>query len=310
MITLAIDIGGSKGVVGLISQDGSILSKRRFLWNELSKDKIVAKILQESQTLLTENPDLVPTVAGAVIPGLADPDKGIWIEASFSGIRDFPVATILSDALKLPVWIDNDGQACALAEKFYGAGREVADFLYLTVSNGIGGSVFSGGRLISGANGMAGEFGHCTVVQNGRPCKCGLNGCLEMYAAGPAIARNYTELGGDSLPDGKRPDAAEIARRAQAGEETARDVFRLEGHYLGTVIAAACNILNPALVIIGGGVSQAFSLFESAMLETINQHMYRNANPYVQIKPTCLGDDGGLLGAAAVSFMGTDSERL
>ncbi len=303
VVSLAIDIGGSKCVVGLVDDQGIIIDKRRFVWQTLNEQAMLADILREGKALLHDHPILSPSFIGASIPGLTDPEKGLWVEASFSGIRDLPIAKTLTEAFGLPAYIDNDGQACALAERLFGAGRDAQDFLYITVSNGIGGSIFANGRLYGGVNGTAGEFGHCTVVENGRPCKCGLTGCLEAHAAGPAIARNYQELGGALMPDGKVADAAEIARRAREGEEIAIQVFRMEGMYLGKIIATACNLLNPAKVILGGGVSLAFSLFEASLWETVNKHLYRTANPGLQILPTPLGYDGGLLGAAAVGFM-------
>lgn len=301
-VSLAIDIGGSKCVAGLVDERGTIHGKRRFVWQTLNEQAMLEDIYREGKALLKEHPDLSPSFIGASIPGLADPEKGLWVEASFSGIRDLPIAARLSEAFGLPAYIDNDGQACALAEHMFGVGRDTGDFLYITVSNGIGGSIFANGRLYGGTGGTAGEIGHCTVVENGRPCKCGLCGCLEAHAAGPAIARNYQELGGTPMPDGGTADAAEIARRARAGEEIAILVFHMEGMYLGKVIATACNLLNPAKVILGGGVSLAFPLFEDSLRETVNKHLYRNANPNLQILPTPLGYDGGLLGAAAVGF--------
>jgi glucokinase len=302
VVSLAIDIGGSKCVVGLVDDQGTIIDKRRFVWKALNEKAMLEDISREGKALLSCRPSLSPSFIGASIPGLADPNKGLWIEASFSGIRDLPIASALSQAFGLPAYIDNDGQACALAERLFGAGRDTEDFLYITVSNGIGGSIFANGRLYGGVNGTAGEIGHCTVVENGRPCKCGLNGCLEAHAAGPAIAKNYQELGGAPLTDGKAADAAEIAKRAREGEEIAIQVYRTEGMYLGKVIAAACNLLNPAKVILGGGVSLAFPLFEASLRDTVNKHLYRSANPGLQILPTPLGYDGGLLGAAAGGF--------
>ena len=302
VVSLAIDIGGSKCVAGLVDDQGAIIGKRRFVWQQLNEQAMLEDIYREGKALLKNYPTLTPSFIGASIPGLADPEKGLWVEASFSGIRDLPIAARLSAEFGLPAYIDNDGQACALAEHMFGAGRDTEDFLYMTVSNGIGGSIFANGRLYGGSSGTAGEFGHCTVVENGRPCKCGLCGCLEAHAAGPAIAWNYQELGGAPLPDGRLADAAEIARRAREGEEIALSVFHLEGMYLGKIIATACNLLNPSKVIIGGGVSLAFSLFEGSLRETVNMHLYRSANPNLQILATPLGYDGGLLGAAAVGF--------
>ncbi len=301
-LSLAIDIGGSKCVVGLVSRDGAILAKRRFVWTELTASQVVDDIIREAGALLSGQ-DARPQVIGATIPGLTDAKRGIWVEASFSGIRNLPIARLLSDAFHLPAYIDNDGQACALAEKLFGSCRDTRDFLYVTVSNGIGGSIFVNGRLLGGHNGTAGEIGHCVAVEGGRPCRCGLRGCLEMHAAGPAILRNYQELGGTHLPDGRFPDVPEIAQLSRQGDKASIAAFQMEGEYLGKAIAMACNLLNPEKVIIGGGISLVFPLYEKALRETVQNHIYRAANPNLVIEPTALGYDGGLYGAAAVSFI-------
>ncbi|MDR3050254.1 MAG: ROK family protein [Oscillospiraceae bacterium] len=296
---LAVDIGGSKLMVGLVDRAGHVLARERRVWKYLDVDSVMRDILTLARALLAAHPGLPsPVLAGVTIPGLADPIRGLWLEASFSGIRDLPIAALLREQLRLPVYVDNDGQACALAEKCFGACRDVDDFLYITVSNGIGGALFLAGRLYAGASGTAGELGHCTVVEDGRACKCGLRGCLEMHAAGPGIARNYAELGGMPLP----ADAAEIARRAGQGEQIALDTYALEGEYLGRSLAWACNLLNPAKVVLGGGVSLSFPLFAPALHTALHARLYRSANPTLIVEPTALGYDGGLLGAAAVAF--------
>ncbi len=301
-IALAIDMGGSKYMVGLVDRQGHILAKRREVWTNLTADGVAEDVVKAAHSLLNAHPDISPQVIGATIPGLADPWKGLWMEASFSGIRNLPIAKNLETAFGLPAYVDNDGQACALAEKMFGACQNTTDFLYLTVSNGIGGSIWVHDRLVYGGDFTAGEFGHCTVVEDGRPCKCGKKGCLEMYAAGPGLSQTYAELGGAPLPDGRPADGVEIARRAREGEQIALHVFELEGTYLGRIIAMSCNLLNPRKVILGGGLSLAFSLYETSLKDTLKKHMYLAANPSLVVQPTTLGYDGGLLGAAAVSF--------
>ena len=301
-ISLSVDIGGSKLVVGLVNRKGEILAKKRKVWDSLDARTVMSEIVESAESLLKENPGLEPAVIGATIPGLADPKVGLWVEASFSGIRGLPVAETLRNRFGLPAFADNDGQACAAAEKLFGACRDVTDFMYITVSNGIGGALCIDNHLCYGAHNAAGEFGHCIVVEGGRQCKCGNRGCLEMHAAGPAIPKNYAELGGAALSGGRIIDAAEIARRARQGEPAAVAVFELEGRLLGTVIATACNLANPRKVILGGGVSSAFPLFESALRDTLRARTYSSANPGIEVEPTRLGHDGGLLGAASIGF--------
>ena len=305
---LAIDIGGSKYMVGLLNENGEVYAKKRYACAESSREGIMADITSAVHELFKENPDFQPEMVGVTIPGLADPKRGYWVESSFSGIHDLEVGPILNSEFGIPVYVDNDGQACALAERLFGACRGIGDFIYLTVSNGIGGAVFVKDKITYGASGNAGEFGHVVVVEDGRLCKCGKCGCLEMYAAGPGIVRNYIELGGSELIDGERADAKRIAVLAETGDPVAMETFKLEGYYLGKVIAAACNLLNPARVIIGGGVSISFRIFEKYLCENVNRFLYKNANKELKIMPSDFGYNGGLLGASAVAICGRDKK--
>jgi glucokinase len=305
---LAIDIGGSKYMVGLVSEKGQIYAKKRYACTETSGDIMLENITAASRKLLDENPSYQIEMIGVTIPGLADPKSGYWVEACFSGIHNLAVGPTLKDEFGVPVYVDNDGQACALAERLFGACRDIHDFIYLTVSNGIGGAVFVRDKIYYGAFGNAGEFGHVVVVEDGRLCKCGKCGCLEMYAAGPGIVRNYIKLGGCQFVGGKRADAECIAALAKEGDSIAIETFIMEGYYLGKVIAAACNLLNPASVIIGGGVSLSFPIFEKYLLENIQRYTYLNANKELKVMPSALGDNGGLLGAAAVAVCGREKK--
>jgi len=311
---LAIDIGGSKFMVGFVSRQGEIYYRERYEWQELTPEGVVGEIVLKVQSLLERFPQYSPTIIGVTVPALADPEEGIWVEASFSGIKNLPLAGILEQKFALPVYLDNDGQACALAEKYFGACKDTEYFLYVTVSNGVGGAIFAGGSLYYGASGNAGEIGHFVVVENGRQCKCGTKGCLEMYAAGPGVVKTYEELGGSVQIDGQPASAQLIAGQAAKGEAIALQTFDLEGQYLGKVIGAACNLLNPEKVILGGGISLAFDYFKESLVKTVQQNIYCQANRILVIEPTTLKYDGGLLGAAAVAVqrlnkLGTDPNR-
>ncbi|HWP68730.1 MAG TPA: ROK family protein, partial [Rectinemataceae bacterium] len=116
-IALSVDIGGSKYMVGLVDRKGNILAKKRKVWSSLNAKNVMREIIESADSLLKENPNLEPSVIGATIPGLADPGRGLWVEASFSGIRELAVAETLQERFGLPAFADNDGQACAAAEK-------------------------------------------------------------------------------------------------------------------------------------------------------------------------------------------------
>jgi glucokinase len=299
---LAIDIGGSKFMVGLVNSSGEILCMERRLWTELSPEGVVGDIKKAVHDLLAEHSQYRPTIMGATIPGLADPEKGLWVEASFSGIRDLPFASLMETEFGISVKIDNDGNACAKAERLFGCCKGVDHFIWVTVSNGIGGSIFANGSLYLGSRGNAGEIGHVVVEEgpNARPCKCGLSGCAEMHASGLGLARNYLSLGGKREIDGEPPTARTIDALARAGDKTAMDAYGIEGLYLGRAIGAAVNLINPQKVIIGGGVSLGFDLFWPSLAKTLETHVYRNANPGLVVEPSALGYNAGLLGAAAL----------
>ncbi|MEG0863632.1 MAG: ROK family protein [Clostridia bacterium] len=300
---LAFDMGGSKLCVGLVNREGTILWEKKQPWAPRSGSDVMEALLCAGKEALLQNPDISPSLIGATIPGIADPERGIWLNASFSGIHDLAVAEELSKAFALPAFADNDGQACALAEHMFGAGRNCDDFLYLTISNGIGGGVFCGGKLLKGAYNGAGELGHCTVVENGRLCNCGKHGCLEAYAAGPGISQTYYELfGGEKTGE-------ELAQMAHEGDENALRCWALEGEYLGCTIAFAANVLNPQRVILGGGLSLAFALYEASLKLSISRHLFRKPNEALEVMATPLGYHGGLLGAAAVAFYRAETKN-
>jgi glucokinase len=304
-VILAVDMGGSKFIAGLVNGGGTILAAEKHLWGKsgegLDADTLIADVKAAVHALLAAHRSCRPVCMGAAIPGLADPEKGLWIEASFSGIRDLPFAAVMESEFGLPVKADNDVRACALAEKRFGCCRGVSDFLWITVSNGIGGCVFLDGKPYRGASGNAGEIGHVIVEEGSaaRPCKAGHSGCAEMHASGPALAKNYRGWGGACI-DGTIPDAKNIAALARAGDGAAIAAYETEGRYLGRAIGAAVNLLGVEKVVLGGGVSLDFDLFKASLETTLAGHIYRAANPRVSVEASPLGYHAALLGAAAL----------
>lgn len=298
---LTLDIGGSKYIFAILSREGEILARRGGGWKELSQQGVLDEIITVCGEML-QTTGLKPIACGITIPGLADPARGMWVEAQFSGIRDFAICAEVEKAFGIPAYCENDGQAYALAEMVFGSCKDVKDFLFVNVSNGIGGAIVSGGRLLGGKSNFAGEFGHCNLVENGRLCNCGQKGCLETYAAAAGIAKNYAELGGAPDENGQLAQCKLIAERARGGEEKALKVFEMEGRYLGRIIAVAVNLLNPAKIVIGGGVSLAFDLFQDSLVRTVREQIYAYANSDFEIIPTPLGYEAGLYSAAAIAI--------
>lgn len=301
---LAIDIGGSKLVTGLVAADGEILCKEKTGWEKLDGDSVMRTILEVSERVLAEHKGTRVRAVGANIPGLADADKGLWVEACFSGIRNVPIAAQLSRRFKVPAYIDNDVNNCALAEKLFGVCRDCTDFAWLTVSNGCGGALFLNNRVYRGVHGTAGEFGHIIVEENGGfPCGCGNTGCLEAQAAGPGIVRRFVAAGGPESLDGAPADAMKIAELARNGDSAAKAVFDREGYYIGKALSAVINSINPQKIVVGGGVAGSFELFYPELLRTVSNMTYRVASKHITIVKTGLGYDAALVGAAALALV-------
>ena len=291
---LAVDIGGSKVLCGIVDQTGNVLrTQGEPLDTAKGLDGLTDAIRRCAAPIIR---DTAIDAIGATIPGLADAERGLWVYAPFSGLANIPMAQMLADMFHAPVAIENDVNACALAEMRFGACRDTRDFLWVTVSNGVGGAVVLDGRLYTGTHGNAGEVGHLRVEDDPAKtlrCGCGRDGCLEAMASGQGLARRYAEPG---------ITAKDIGARARAGEPKACAAMAQTGVYLGRAIADCVNILNPTAVILGGGVSQDFDLFSEALMQTYQTRVFTRANPDTRILPTALGYHAALLGAATLAL--------
>ena len=287
---LAIDIGGSKILAGIVSGSGDVRDEKKVTLNKPDRDSLLANIFSLCDSFLKDHK--VPVI-GLSIPGLTDAKNGVWLEAVFSKVRDFPLGNVLAEKYRLPVYLENDANNCALGEKFFGHAKDCDDFIWLTVSNGCGAGIILNGKLFTGSGGHAGELGHINVTDEDFICPCGNKGCLEASAAGPGISRRYKALCGEEL------SAKEIAGRAASGDENAIAVYKKTGEYLGTAIAAAVNVINVPLVVVGGGVSAAYDLFIEDLEKTVHKKIYSTANKNLQIMRTKLGYHASLIGAAA-----------
>jgi glucokinase len=301
MKVLAIDIGGSQFRTALAAVSGSKVEftqiAQRLLPADCTKEKLFAML---DESIVESAPTGDYERIGITIPGLADPAAGMWVYACFSGIRDVPIAKIMSENYgNKPVFIDNDVNACAWAERQFGICQDTKDFLWMTVSNGIGGGLVLNGEIYRGHFGNAGEIGHFNVVEeNGFRCGCGNYGCLEAEAAGPGIARRYAALLKKELPV---LSAKEIAERAKSGDEIAQSVFDITGRLIGKAASYAVNLLNLEKVVIGGGVSHSFDLLFPSMESSFREKIFRDANQHAVLVKTGLGYDAGLTGAAALA---------
>ena len=299
-VILAVDIGGSKYVAGLVDSEGRVLYKRKYKWYGFAAEQVIKDLVCAMELAAKKAAGAEIKAVGMTIPGLADPDTGMWISSSFMGIKNLPIGPIMRQHFGLPVFIENDCNACAMAELRFGRCKGVRDFFYLTVSNSIGGAVVADGAVYKGACGSAGEIG-LVLVHTGERFSEGGRVPLEDCASGRGLVNTYLSLGGKKKIDGIPCDGVSIARLARDEDQIAKKAFLLEGMYLGQAIAGCCLLLDPGMVIIGGGLSLAFDLYGETLRRTVREEMGVAKAGCPGIEPTGLGYDGGLIGAAALA---------
>lgn len=286
-----VDIGGSKLVCGALTDTGEILDTYRV---EYPKNYTLDTILHYIQEGYEKLKHYDFYACGAAIPGLCDYTAGTWLYSPFSGLSNIPITQIISDITSLPTVADNDVNISALAEKYFGVCKNVSDFLWITVSNGIGGGLYLNDTLYRGQGLSAGEIGHFIVEENGRACGCGNKGCLEAHASGASIATIYNENTGKNLT------AKEIAELARNGDCDAIAVWQKAGAYIGKAASYAVNLLNIDTIVLGGGAAEAFDLLEPTATKSLHENLFIKANPNIKILHSAPGRFAALMGCAAL----------
>lgn len=312
---IGIDLGGTKILTAVVSDDGAVLARDRVGTPQEGPDSVVVAVAQTVDAVLSAA-GLAPDAIGGIgigAPGPLNSQTGVVFQPpNLRGWHDVPLGPILGDRLHMPVWVANDANAAALGEWRFGAGRGVDDLVYMTISTGIGGGIILGGTLREGVSGTAGEIGHMTIDVNGPRCVCGNTGCLEVLAAGPAIARAAQEAVRAGRPSAllaraggtiEGITARVVAAAAAAGDAVAADVFHRAATYVGVGVANLLNILNPAMVILGGGVSTAGDLLLEPVRRTARERAFERPARDARIVLAQLGDDVGAIGAATVAFL-------
>ena len=236
---------------------------------------------------------------GIGVPGYIDMSSGIVIgSANLPGFEGFPVRDRIQQHLGTPILLENDANAAALGEMWMGAGKNFQDLILLTLGTGIGGGIVTGGKVLHGFRGMAGEFGHMTVFPDGNPCGCGNCGCLEKHASASAIAAM-----GQMMHFGREiKTAADVYALAVEGNERAKRVFESMGRALGIAIANLINTFNFPLYLVSGGPLPAWDLFSPAMFAEIKKRSFTFEPTGTRVERALLGSDAGLFGAAYLPF--------
>lgn len=305
LLVLAVDIGGTKVMVGILDRNGQIMfSHKEDSRAILGSDPLIEQIFTIVDVYCKDHLEKISGI-GITLPGIVDKNKGTLKYAPFSNLRDVPISQIFREKYHKAVYIDNDVNACAWAEKWFGAAKDCDNFAWMTISTGIGGGIVINGRLLDGYDGMAGEFGHMVVEENGELCGCGQRGCLEAMAAGPAWVKKAIKdinSGVNTILKDKVGylTAKDIAEAARMNDDLARKIVYNAGKYIGIAISWIINILNPQMVILGGGIMEADDLILPVIREEAYKRIISARFRKTPIIKTLLGYNAGLVGAASL----------
>ncbi len=241
---------------------------------------------------------------GCGMPGLINSQAGICIDSPILNWHDIAISEPLGNLLKMPVYIDNDVNSLAIYEKLFGQGQPFEHFVTITVGRGVGLGLVINGDVYRGGLGGAGEFGHTTVVIEGRRCECSNRGCLEAYASDRGIVQTYFELNNLKAPDEllKAPEQEvyRLLEKGRAGDRSALEAFRLAGSLLGISLANLVNLLNPELVLLSGSGAVAGQLLFGPMQEALAAHTFSRLAQQMSLVIEPTGDESWARGAASL----------
>lgn len=306
-LSCGIDVGGTKIAGGVVDDEGTVLEEARVESPARDTDAIESAI-EELVNDLRARHEIECVGVGAA--GFVDRDRATVLFAPNLAWRDEPLKSDLERRLDLPVVVENDANAAAWGEFQYGAGHDIDDLLLVTVGTGVGGGIVLDGAPYRGAFGVAAEIGHLRVERNGRLCGCGNRGCWEQYASGTALVRTAREAatGGSLIArelldraggDAEKITGPLITEAARDGDRFAVEQLAELGRWLGEGIASLAAVLDPAVAVIGGGVSEAGELLLDPIRAGFEANLTgRSYRPELEIRPARLGNTAGLIGVA------------
>jgi glucokinase len=299
-LVIGVDVGGTKLLAGVIDRDGGVARRREVSTPTASEEALLTGLDELVDSLLDDGVKAL----GFGLPSTIDQRTGQAVQSVNIPLAGVPFRERFGDRFSLPVGIDNDANAAAIAEWKVGAGRGTQHMVMLTLGTGVGGGLILDGRPYRGFVGAAAELGHIVVEFDGRRCQgqCTGRGHIEAYATGVAASKDAA----DAL--GAGADSRVLIERAQAGDRAALQVLDGIARRLGATMGSLVNIFNPEAIVVGGGWGEAADEF---LLETAREVMLREAlspgRELVRVVPAELGPDAGLVGAGFVAFEALDA---
>jgi glucokinase len=305
---IGVDLGGTKLAAGIVDRDGAVVRQTVSPTVHSSQESLLAELERAIAELVVEDVRAV----GVGVPSTIDQTAGRAVSSVNVPLAGVDLREDLSARFGIPVAIENDANAAALAEHRFGAGRETRHMVMITLGTGIGGGLILDGRLYRGAVGAAAELGHITLDLDGARCQgfCPGRGHFEVLASGTAASLLAEQLAserpdgglGRAAAAGGTIDAKRVSELAAGGDPDALEVMETVGSRLGVALADFVNVFNPEVIVIGGGFAQAGDLLFGPARRVVAERALRPARDIVRIVPAELGGQAGLVGAALVAF--------
>ncbi len=318
---LGIDLGGSKILAAVVSHGGQVVASHESVTPATKGREAVIQCIVDSASAALEQAHVAASEIYAVgigAAGMSNPEAGILFSSPhLPGWRNVLLRDIIQDRLGQKTFLTNDANAAALGEFYFGAARNSRDFIFITISTGIGGGLVIGGKICTGAVGIAGEVGHMTIDDKGPACDCGNRGCWETLASGTALAREAklriskgvkTSILECAEGNMEKVTPQAIHRAAEKGDRLAKKLIAQTGYYIGVGLASLINIFNPELIVIGGGLSNLGDMLLEPAFKTAEKRAYKEAFRAVRFASAELGRNSGVIGAA--TFALHEMERL
>lgn len=308
--SIGIDLGGTKILIGLVEKEsGKVVSHiKKKTKKEKGPENIVRKMVEGVEELLEESGKSFTEISSIGIgsAGQIDRKNGIIIGAPNLDCYNLNLKEILQNKFNIPVFVANDVEVATIGEQKFGAGKGCADFVCVFVGTGIGSAIVKNGHIIYGATGTAGELGHIIVDLNGRPCACGAHGCLEAYASRSAIEtriegalkKGRKSCISEYLEEGKVITSSMIRKSIEREDELVTQCVSEASEYLSGGLASVINLINPELIILGGGLIEAVDYFYKQTIKKAKSKSLPVPAEKIRFSKTILGDYSGVIGAA------------